>query len=50
MPDKILYYAVIDELSSREHPLACSAAPIRRQVVCVMRRLPEIWSGGVAHR
>ena len=38
MADKIIYYAVVNDLSSVIVRLACSAVLTRRRVACVMKR------------
>ncbi len=48
MADKITYYAIVDDLSSREQPAGVSGASTSRPVVGGMRRSLKISSGNAA--
>ena len=41
MPDKVTYYAVVDDLSSRERPAGSSAEPTLKMGADPMKHLPE---------
>ena len=48
MPDKVTYYAVVDDLSSREQPAGYSGAPTSRPAAGAMKHSLEISSGSAA--
>ena len=48
MPDKVTYYAIVNDLSSRERPAGCSGASTSRPAVGAMKHLPQISSGSAA--
>ena len=50
MPDKVTYYAVVNDLSSRDRPQACSGAPTPRPAAGGMKHSPEISSGNAARQ
>ena len=48
MPDKVTYYAIVNDLSSRERPQACSGGPTSRPAVGATKHLRQISCGNAA--
>ena len=50
MPDKVTYYAVVNDLSSRERPAGVFRRTYTEEAAGSMKHLPGISSGSAARR